>query len=72
MPFESVTDAVLVASIIGFGDISTMVGSFVVFPSLSSPSSEMSVTLFVCPGEEPVASTELETKAVLEVELFII
>ena len=37
----------------------TIVGSLVVFPSLSSPSSEVSVTLLVCPGDEAVAETIL-------------
>ena len=62
----------MVASIIGFGDISTIVGSLVVLPSLSSPSSEVSVTLFVFPGDDAVASMEFDTNAVFEVELFII
>ena len=51
----SVTVAVLVTSKMALGVISTIVGSFVVLPSLSSPSSDVSLTLFVCPGEEAVA-----------------
>ena len=50
----SVTVAVFVTSILGEAIISTMVGSFVVLPSVSSPSSEVSVTSFVFPGEEAV------------------
>ena len=48
----SVTVAVLVTSKMALGVISTIVGSFVVLPSVSSPSSEVSQTMFVCPGEE--------------------
>ena len=33
------------------------VESSVVFPSVSSPSSEISVTLLLCPGEEAVTVT---------------
>ena len=51
----SVTVAVLVTSKIALGVISTIVGSLVVFPSVSSPSSDVSLTLFVCPGDEAVA-----------------
>ena len=49
IPFElaSVTVAVLVASIAGAGDIAVSVASSVVFPSVSSPSSDVSDTLFV-------------------------
>ena len=47
--------AILVTSSNGLGVISTTVGSLVVLPSVSSPSSEVSLTLFVCPGEEAVA-----------------
>ena len=56
----SITLAVLTTSIEGIGFIDTSVGSLVVFPSVSSPSSEVSLTLFVCPGEEAVAVAILE------------
>ena len=54
---SSVTEAVFVTSISGTGSISTSVESSVVFPSVSSPSSEMSVTLLLCPGEDAVTVT---------------
>jgi hypothetical protein len=57
----SVTVAVLVASIAGNRDKLVSVGSFVVLPSVSSPSSLRSVTLLVFPGEEAVASTVFTT-----------
>ena len=57
--FESVTDATFVTSILPADSVVTIVGSSTVFPSLSSPSSEVSVTLFVCPGDEAVAETIL-------------
>ena len=57
----SVTVAVLVASTSGNRDKVVSVGSLVVLPSLSSPSSLRSVTLFVLPGEEAVASTVFTT-----------
>ena len=60
----SITIAVLVTSKIALGVISTIVGSLVVLPSLSSPSSDVSLTLFVCPGEEAVAVAMLETAPV--------
>ena len=41
---SSKTSAILVASIEGDGDISTTVGSSIVFPSVASPSSLTSVT----------------------------
>ena len=56
----SVIVTVFVASIPGDDEISTTVGSFVVLPSVSSPSSEVSVTSFVFPGEEAVTSTLFE------------
>ena len=59
MLFESVTVATLVTSTLPADSVVTMVGSSTVFPSLSSPSSDVSVTLFVCPGEEAVAETML-------------
>ena len=56
----SVTVAVLVASIPGEAVILTTVGSLVVLLSVSSPSSEVSVTSSVFPGEEAVANTVLD------------
>ena len=50
----SVTVAVLVTSKLGEAVISTTVESFVVLPSVSSPSSEVSVTSLFFPGEEAV------------------
>ena len=44
-----------------------MVGSFSVFPSESSPSSDVSVTLLLWPGLLAVAKTVLETLPVLAV-----
>ena len=61
--FVSFTVAVLVTSIDGFAETSVIVASSVVFPSLSSPSSEVSVTLFVLPGDDIVARTEFLTPA---------
>ena len=55
------TDAVLVTSRPSEADtISTTVASSVVLPSVSSPSSEVSVTSFVLPGEEAVTATRFE------------
>ncbi len=56
----SVTVAVLVASIPGEAVILTTVGSLVVLLSVSSPSSEVSVTSSVFPAEEAVANTVLD------------
>ena len=61
--FVSFTVAVLVTSIEGFAETSVIVSSSVVFPSLSSPSSEVSVTLFEFPGDDIVARTEFRTPA---------
>ena len=47
LPLVSVTETVLVTSIEGFGEIITSVVSLTVFPSVSSPSSEVSDTLLV-------------------------
>ena len=55
----SVTDAVFVTSIKGTEEIVTWVGSFVVLPSVSSPSSLTSLTSLVFPGLLAVAKTEL-------------
>ena len=60
----SLTVAVLVASTDGFGEIDTSVESSVVLPSLSSPSSEVSLTLFVCPGLLAVTIALLTTLSV--------
>ena len=46
-------------SILPGDSVVTIVGSLTVFPSLSSPSSEVSVTLLVCPGDDAVAETML-------------
>ena len=53
--------AVLVTSIDGELVIDISVTSSVVFPSLSSPSSEVSVTFLDCPGDEEVTKTLLFT-----------
>ena len=53
--------AVLVTSIDGELVIDISVTSSVVLPSLSSPSSEVSVTFLACPGEEAVTKTLLFT-----------
>ena len=55
----SVIAAVLVTSIDGVLLIVMSVVSSVVLPSLSSPSSEVSVTLLLCPGLLPVTKTLL-------------
>ena len=57
----SVTLTVLVISIEGVLTILFIVGSFSVFPSVSSPSSEISLTSLVFPGLEAVAVTVFET-----------
>ena len=51
----SITLTVLVASIPGRGEIITSVESSVVLPSISFPLSDVSLTLFVCPGLLAVA-----------------
>ena len=55
----SETVALFVTSITFEGAIITSVGSLVVFPSVSSPSSLISETSLVFPGELPVAVTVL-------------
>ena len=60
----SIILAVLTTSIEGTGFIDTSVESLVVLPSVSSPSSDVSLTLFVCPGEEAVAVAMFEIKPV--------
>ena len=55
----SVIEAVFVASIKGSGAMNTIVGSSTVFPSLSSPSSEISEIFVVEPGPNAEAVTEL-------------
>ena len=72
LPLLSVTETVLVTSIDGSGDIGVMVGSSVVFPSLSSPSSEVSDTLLVCPGLLAIATAEFITLGVFSVAALII
>jgi hypothetical protein len=52
-----------VTSIEGLVTNSVIVASSSVFPSVSSPSSEVSVTLFEFPGEEIVAKTVFLTPA---------
>ena len=61
----SFTTAVLVTSIEESELVKTTVTSFTVFPSLSSPSSDTSVTSFVLPGVLAVADTLLFTDPVL-------
>ena len=56
--------AVLVTSIDAFELITVIVGSLVVFPSVSSPSSLTSLTSFVPFTVLAIAVTELETKPV--------
>ena len=56
----SITAAVFVASTPGNAVILTRVGSSLVLPSLSSPSSEVSVTSLVFPGEDAVTTTVLD------------
>jgi hypothetical protein len=55
------TTAVFVTSIDDPVDTWTTVGSSVVLPSLSSPSSEVSDTFAVCPGLFPIAVAVLIT-----------
>ena len=55
LPLTSDTVAVFVASTEGSGVMKTFVVSLTVFPSVSSPSSEVSVTLLVFPGLLAVA-----------------
>ena len=57
---SSVTLAVLVTSIRGKGSIVISVASSVVFPSLSSPSSDVSVTFPELPGVPPATDTLLD------------
>ena len=72
LELTSVTDTVLVASIDGFGEIDVMVGSSVVLPSVSSPSSEVSDTLLDWPGLLPVTTALLITLPVIAVAALII
>ena len=57
-PLTSDTVAVFVDSIEGSATVYIIVGSFVVFPSVSSPSSLTSLTSLVFPGLLPVTVTE--------------
>ena len=59
LSLESVTFAILTTSNKEFEYISTTVSSSSMFPSASSPSSEISVTSSVLPGELAVAKTLL-------------
>ena len=72
LELTSVTDTVLVTSIDGSGVIIVIVGSSVVLLSVSSPSSEVSETLFVWPGLLAVATALLITLPVLAVAALII
>ena len=67
----SITTAVLVASILGFGEISTIVASSLVLPSISFPLSEVSLTLLVCPGLLAVAMAEFEINGVCAAAVLI-
>ena len=60
----STTTLVLVVSIEESEEVSTTVGSLVVFPSVSSPSSDTSVTSFVLPGVLAVTCSVLLTDPV--------
>ena len=57
----SVIDEVLVTSIVFEFVMDTSVGSFIVLPSVSSPSSEVSETLFEKPGLLAVKTATFET-----------
>ena len=59
-----VTTAVLVTSNPAIGEVSITVLSSVVFPSVSSPSSEVSETLPLCPGLLATTLTVLLTNPV--------
>ena len=67
LEFTSETVAVLVASIDGFGEIITTVGSSSVLPSTSLPLSLVSDTLLLCPGLLAIAKALLITLGVLAV-----
>ena len=54
-----------ISTVVDDVDISITVGSSIIFPSPSSPSSEVSETLLVCPGLLAVTSTLLITLVVL-------
>ena len=60
----SATTLVLVVSIEESEEVSTTVGSLVVLPSVSSPSSDTSVTSFVLPGVLAVTCRVLLTDPV--------
>ena len=74
-PFDpspsSVIEYVLVTSIDPNGAIETTVGSFVVFPSVSSPSSLWSVTSSMFPRLLPVTVTVFSICPLLAAELEI-
>ena len=70
----SVISATLVTSILALPtskDTSTIVGSSVVFPSVSSPSSLISIILFTCPPKLPLTWTVLLKIPVWAAELEI-
>ena len=58
LEFVSLTVAVFVTSIVGLASIAVYVGSSVVLPSVSSPSSEVSLTV------EPLALVDDHNKGV--------
>ena len=68
----SVTEAVFDISKIAEKSIFTSVGSLVVFPSVSSPSSDLSVTSNVCPGLDATTSTLLKIAPVLAAAVSIL
>ena len=61
----SVIDTVLEISKTAEKSILTSVGSSVVLPSVSSPSSDLSLTSKVCPGLDAITSTLLKIAPVL-------
>ena len=71
-PFKSLVVNVLVTSIDGSSGIIISVPSSTVFPSVSSPSSEVSVTLLVRPPALPTAYIEFETNPLFAVALVIV
>ena len=68
----STTTAVLTTLIAAFDVMLRIVGSLVVLPSVSSPSSLISVTSFVFPGLLAFTVTELITEPLSAEELFMV
>ena len=68
----STTTAVLTTFIAAFDVMLRIVGSLVVLPSVSSPSSLISVTSFVFPGLLAFTVTELITEPLSAEELFMV